>query len=98
MLMQRKKGAAERARRWQCLFSYTASEAQMAMQKHLDDPNRLVISDELWNEVEREQMESGYDKEEEVGYDRETYTYALMQGDKSAIATRLRHDGRKLND
>jgi hypothetical protein len=70
----------------------------MAMQKHLDDPNRLVISDELWNEVEREQKESGYDKEEEVGYDRETYTYALMQGHKSAIATTLRHEGRKLNN
>jgi hypothetical protein len=47
--------------------------------------------------VEREQKEGGYDKEEEVGYDRETYTYALMQGDKIAIATRLRHEGRKLN-
>jgi hypothetical protein len=96
LLMQRKKAAAERMRRWQCLFNYTASEAQMAMQKHLDNPNRLSISDEPWAAVEREQEEGGYDKEE-VGHDRETYIYALMQGDKNAITTRLRYESRKLN-
>jgi hypothetical protein len=75
--------------RWQRFFAYTPSQVQIAMEDFSADPHRLEISDELWAAVAQEQ--------ETTGHDKWSYTYALMQRDKTAIASRLRHSGRNLN-
>ena len=49
--------------RWQTLFGYSRAEAVQKIQKRNEDLNRLVLNDELWEDIRAEQERKGFDKE-----------------------------------
>lgn len=57
--------------RWMKLFGLTYQQAEKAIESHLEDVSRLILTNEQWALLR--------DKAESEGHDRESYAYSLSQ-------------------